>query len=520
MSAEQLQNWLAPGVLGFYRSCEVTICGIVDRNHQAYNLFTLFSFEDSDTPANPEPHFLSHKNDHINDEFCLFVAQYKASLDYAISFYQEVQSGIKKANTPFGKLIIPEMTQVPPIFVPVDSTQTALMNRILKNNFCGGSMVLEWFGGKSTLRSLLNEKELQKATLRIREILPIDLFTVSDRIGNILFQLPEQIVFCKLSGTQNNTFCTIVFDKRIEHPEKYIVTTMTDTDHILIEAQVITNRCEHEWKLTLGETGGPYVITVMDTEHHIPVLRQTTSMMRTISNVLTFRGNLDSVRTITINGHTEKVTVNTSQLTTVGQPEYPWKSAAYQRQYEKRINELAISREFIRYGKGRNDRERGLRDLRSLMNATVNTQICLWDPYLSAKDLLETWYHTDTYGLELRAITSHKLLKREASSLETWMTEQRKQLSEGSNQYGINLQWRIQHDKFGFSFHDRFLILLPPNNETPRVWSLGTSLNSFGETHHILQLVSNPGYIADAFEELWSALEDSSCQIWNSNEVN
>ncbi len=520
MSAEQLQNWIAPGVLGFYRSCEVTICGIIDRNHQAYNLFTLFSFEVPDTPATLEPHFLSQKNDHINDEFCLFVAQYKASLDHAIAFYREVQSGTDKVNTPLGELIIPEMTQVPPMFVPVDSTQTVLMNRILKNNFCGGSMVLEWFGAKDTLHSFLNEKELQKATLRIREILPIDLFTVSDRIGNVLFQLPEQIVFCKLSGTQDHTFCTIVFDKRIEHLEKYAVTATTDIDHTLIGTQIVSNRSEHEWNLILDETGGPYVITVMDTEHHIPVLRQTTSMMRTMSSILTFCGNLDSVRTIKIDGHTEEVTVNTSQLITVGQQEYPWKIAMHQRQYEKRINELAISREFIRYGKGCNNREQGLRDLRALMNATVNTRICLWDPYLSAKDLLETWYHTDTYGLELRAITSHKILKREASSLETWKNEQRKELSEGSNQYGINLQWRIQHDRFSFSFHDRFLILLPPNDETPKAWSLGTSVNSFGETHHILQLVSNPGYIADAFEELWNALDDPSCQIWNSKEVN
>ena len=61
------------------------------------------------------------------------------------------------------------------------------------------------------------------------------------------------------------------------------------------------------------------------------------------------------------------------------------------------------------------------------------------------------------------------------------------------------------------------MIQLPPDEE-PRVWSLGKSVNGLGKSHHILQLVSNPGYIVDDFEELWNALEDPSCQIWNSKE--
>lgn len=130
---------------------------------------------------------------------------------------------------------------------------------------------------------------------------------------------------------------------------------------------------------------------------------------------------------------------------------------------------------------------------------------------------METWYYTDTYGLELRAITSNEIAKKKKISVNDWISEQRDILREGSNQYGINLQWRVQHDLFGFSFHDRFLILLP-NGDRPRAWSLGTSINSFGKTHHIFQAVSNPGYIADDFEDLWDRLSDTSCQIWNSRE--
>lgn len=56
------------------------------------------------------------------------------------------------------------------------------------------------------------------------------------------------------------------------------------------------------------------------------------------------------------------------------------------------MDELMRSQEFIRYGKGSNvgDRQRALNDLRALMNVGPDTRVCLWDPYLSAEDLLET----------------------------------------------------------------------------------------------------------------------------------
>lgn len=175
-----------------------------------------------------------------------------------------------------------------------------------------------------------------------------------------------------------------------------------------------------------------------------------------MSSVITFCGDLDCLRTISMGEHTESIPVNSSKRVTVGRPEYQWKAAMQRRRYQKRMKELAQSREFIRYGKAHSDREKGLCDLRALMNAPVDTRVCLWDPYLNTKYLLETWYFTDTFGLELRAITSSEIQKSLKMSLEEWKSEQCKILLAGSNQYGINIQWRVQHDLFGFSFHDRF----------------------------------------------------------------
>lgn len=215
---------------------------------------------------------MTQKNEHFGPNLCLIIVQYHIAIEDAVKAYGEIVAGAKKINTPLGHLNIFDATEIPPIFAPIDSTQTILLNRVLKNNFCGGSMVLEWFVSKDHIYELFEEKYLQQALLRICELLPIDLFSLSDRVENVLFQLPSQIAFCHLSGSANDTICTICFDERSEKLEKYVVTTMTDIDHVLMGFQIAKNANKREWEITLAETGGPYIITVMDSEYQIPIM--------------------------------------------------------------------------------------------------------------------------------------------------------------------------------------------------------------------------------------------------------
>lgn len=82
------------------------------------------------------------------------------------------------------------------------------------------------------------------------------------------------------------------------------------------------------------------------------------------------------------------------------------------------------------------------------------------------------------------------------------------------NNHFLNLEFRIQHTNFGWSFHDRFLIFPSGDLKRPQVFSLGTSINSYGVNHHILQEVSHPQPIVDAFNELWNELQHSDCLVW------
>lgn len=95
-----------------------------------------------------------------------------------------------------------------------------------------------------------------------------------------------------------------------------------------------------------------------------------------------------------------------------------------------------------------------------------------------------------------------------------WIEQQQEIMEKRSNHYGIHVELRCQWADYGYSFHDRFLMVLNLNQDTSSVWSLGTSVNSLGNKHHIIQSVEHPQMMIDAFEELWNELDAPECLVW------
>lgn len=95
-------------------------------------------------------------------------------------------------------------------------------------------------------------------------------------------------------------------------------------------------------------------------------------------------------------------------------------------------------------------------------------------------------------------------------------TEQRATLTSlKSNLRGLHLEFRMRTGTAGWGFHDRFLIF-PAADSAALAWSLGTSVNSLGRQHHILQRVDDGQRIRDAFVELWDALDQPEHLIWKT----
>jgi hypothetical protein len=77
----------------------------------------------------------------------------------------------------------------------------------------------------------------------------------------------------------------------------------------------------------------------------------------------------------------------------------------------------------------------------------------------------------------------------------------------------LKLEFRTRTGDVGWAFHDRFLIF-PITGRAALAWSLGTSVNSLGKQHHILQQAGDGQRIMDAFLDLWNELDGADYQIW------
>ena len=185
--------------------------------------------------------------------------------------------------------------------------------------------------------------------------------------------------------------------------------------------------------------------------------------------------------------------------------------------YDAEKKQLEKSLSFKQYKKGASG---GVEDLQKLIQQKDENGVYIWDPFLSSTDILKTLFYSKTAGVPLKAIgsindTVKMVYQKKGMSISDIIAEYKTKLDNPNhNNHLLNLEFRIQHTNFGWAFHDRFLIFPSGELKRPQVYSLGTSINSYGDNHHILQEVSHPQPVVDAFNELWDKLNNSDCLVW------
>lgn len=516
------------GNLGFYTSCEVTHITVFDKEtRQAYNYYTVFVLEERDL-RNSELKYLTEKPLSLSNRFSLCIMQYQAELKDAQQNYEQLISASTTCDIGCGQLNIGRFKILPKQFIPCDSTKTIPLNKGLKNNFQNGSYILELFDMQKPLSVLLTQKELHLAAQKLQEILPIDLFVLSDRVGNMVFQFPSQVlgINFKPDREEQNLEFNLSIDNRILNPQRYLVMVSNEFDDTFVGFG-IKEQVEASFTLNTGDTATLNQIKVVDKETRLIVFLASASFIRSIGMSMNIGSRFGNERIIIDgNGHTIMVPVDSQESFEIPRKSVSeWKDYTRRRQYRMDLEKLEKQMKFIQYGgQGRNDREKAMHDIRNLIRRFEDKKIYLWDPYLSANDIFNTLYYTRHYNTELRAITSGILKKRNNidgtnyTDIKLWMADQKEIFETRSNNYGIKLEVRCQHGNYGFSFHDRFLIFISEEN-TAKVWSLGTSINSLGGAHHIVQEVNHPQHIVNAFEQLWNALDNKDCLVWNSQQL-
>jgi hypothetical protein len=543
--------------IGFYNKCEIIeIFGYNKDKKEAFNIYTLLVFEN--TQQNIIKELMTNKLQKFNGYKNLSwgIQRRVVQIDIIRKLYIELLENNKyEIDDPLkiGKLKFLEEKYLPPV---ESSNKKIQLNNVVKNNFSNGSYLLEFFDEeKEYIKFLLDDPALlNEFSEQVSNILPIKIGTVSDRLGNIVFQFPINSFHLSFDSIVDITKNKPIFQgfKFKIYPIKnfdiknLLIKIYEEDSEKLITKHSIIEVTENIINILLNDSFGTY-IEIMDKRSKLIIYKYQAFIIKHMNikmNVAEHQNRIFSIK----KEKQEPIQVSTmASNSIIGKNKVKahneWIS---NRVYEEELKELEKSKAFIQYFA--NEEEKALSDVQYLINKYGEQGVYIWDPYLSAIDIKNTLYHSKMTNVPMKSITG---LQQGSKKLEIFFKDSRFLIETNKPKRYICLDFQYKLIKFqqlskrqkakvdminefeedkkdflfldlevrgkigssGYNFHDRFLIF---PGEKVKVWSLGISVNQLGKSHHILQEVKNAQHILNAFDKLWDELNHEECLVWKS----
>jgi hypothetical protein len=511
-----------PGNIAFFESCEVTQLFLYDKiSKKPINVFILACFEEK--PFVETNHQFLTKRLKVSNNLSLCIQRYSLSLSQAAATFTHLLQANEWDFDGDTSLILSPLTGLTKQFIP--SSESVRINAALKNNFGSGSYAIEFFDeSKQHVQSLFaleNIDALNQLSEQINTIVPLDLAVARERLGNILFQFPIRLM---VSSSQALSGWNGVRVKFKWHPNlttipACFVQVESELDQVYLGNTIQSYNGQAQQEIITGNLDGLNTIKIWRSSP--PLLLHL--FRGTYLKGINFRPSIIQPvkRKFQSQGQTQQVTVQSSDQSSQTRPVT---STTYRQHitnvlYTAGREKLEQQLNFKQYFTGK--RIEALTDLRTLLNQHGQHGAWLWDPFLSAEDILTTLFYCQHTGAPLLAIGSDNQATKKVYGYQGKPTvdviaDYASLLAQNANNSsGLRLEFRLQHENHGWAFHDRFLIFpATVDRPTPRAYSLGTSVNSVGNSHHVLQEVSHPQRIADAFQHLWNKLTHPDCLVW------
>lgn len=553
---KELKRLLKPDVVGFYESFEVTEILGFQKDGTATNFFSLIVAEPGLPPEGTvKPECLTQERIELKgSDYKFGVFRFRVSIQFLVDVLERfVKTG--EWQTGPKPLTVGKLAPVLPQFVHADFNDPHPWNSVLKNNFYEGSHVLELFDtSKDAARFLLRDSRLlTELSKRVRSVVPMDIDGLSDRLGNIAIQLPVTVISTGVRGSPvGDQSIRVAWNaKATPRPlrvscEIYSDSTIDAFDSKTVGVPPVK---PEESTFKLRSPGGGARTYLWDDSNQVllsasPV--QTFLLMAGISmHVTSIDAPGEPKRKFSIPAKGAAPRSEEIELKRVDKPYFvgspperprePWRS---ERIFKLSSRQLQERKEFVQYGQftGRGRKE-ALADVHWLLEKHGALGAWLWDPFLNAEDVLQTLFFSPHRDSDLRALSNGKTFESPDDDEEddagapspagaqaapavdgsiAWKKEQSEILDANcGNRVGLKLDFRLRRNGAGWKFHDRFLIF-PKEEGGALAWSLGTSVNSLGSSHHILQKVSNGELVQNAFLSLWDRLEKDDYKVWEA----
>jgi hypothetical protein len=506
------------GNIAFYNSCEVTeifLCRKSDKT--IFNFFTLSVFEEK--PYSGFNKFFLGSRIPVNKDYSIGIQRYWLTITEAETKFDTLKTRNKWSANGTNFSQFPQLKYLTKQYIPsIDGNR---VNKILKNNYHNGSYTIEFFDEvKTNLDFLLKLESLDKLneiSAQIKKIVPIDLSVVRDRIGNFVFQFPITIIDTdsKALPTWDGVDINFSWHNSVSSIPDCLIQVESTFDKNYMGAVIEDYNKSNNQKIIIGN---------LDQINHIKIWRKSPTLIissHSGSFIRKFDFNMSIIshepRLFELNGAMQQVQVASSDKKSKNKKDSSYTIHINNYLYDAEKKQLEKALSFKQYRKGSLG---GIEDLQKLIQQKGENGVYIWDPFLSSTDILKTLFYSKTSGVPLKAIgsindTVKMVYKKKGMSVADIIAEYQVPLNNPNhNNHFLNLEFRIQHTSFGWAFHDRFLIFPSGELKRPQVYSLGTSINSYGENHHILQEVSHPQPVVDAFNELWDKLNKPDCLVW------
>ena len=550
------------GNIGIYNSCEVTELVIMEPTNKIYNLYTLCVFQEKD--VTPKKHQYDKglcNRIEIDDKHSIGIFQYelelteiKENFEKLINEYKWISNHKDESSIKYDDLRILKKQFIPSI----DENR---LNHGLKNNFYSGSYILEFFDEKKQFGFLTEDEEnFEKISKKINKRIPINLFKIRDRLGNFIFQFPVNILNVD-TKVASDSWDSLNFNLSW-HP---LIKDNFPDCFLTVDSVLDNNYMGNNFKEYDGNDFQEVYVGNVDSSVNVKIWRKDPNLiLYTDSNHYIKSIDLS----ISIGSLNKRYFMNDGEKVVISLTSKDFESSVEDQQYYQYINNsigikekylLQETLSFKQYTPEHGKRE-GLSDLRRLISENGKNGVYLWDPYLSFDEIINTLFYCHFEGVELKALGSLNknvirissknhiqndfnnifkernfiqnfcLIKKKVLDFISFLKkiighskyddnakwiEKQKNLFKNlnSNFEGLNLEFRVQ---IGKGAHDRFLIFPgnPKRYEQPKVYSLGTSVNSFGRNYHILQEVSYPQAVILEFNKIWEESKKPENLIW------
>jgi len=531
-----------PNVIGFYKECELTHIFLSSkRTKKLYHYFAVANFEEF---VEPEPkvrdHNITTKLQEVNSDFSLGIVKKRLSIDETRTVLVGLSQGsMSVAGQPFE---LPVAVQLLPK-VHVSSLwgyEGVPISQILKPNLWGDRYIIECVAIANPFQDVISPHEMSRINELTKSLIPINLSHLPDKIGSIIFEFPITILSAGAQISKDWTHARITMTGAVDSINaKDIVSSITTK----LDGNV-TGTSTHEGitsgeEFTIGDSNN-LELRVYNKENDVIFHHSMVNFIRGINMSMNIGGQNSEPRTYRELDGTEVTVELFERGPSTRESVARYDSRTRMRIYQNEIHER--SGRFLSVRKG--DRDKAMAFIKQQLKdlSTSATEVWLWDPYLQCHDILDTLYHVAIRNIRFKCITSVakkkerfeetkeisrlKLIKQLLASLKRkkennnrfkeFRDSQREAFIRNSNNLGVQLEFRACHDNIGFDFHDRFLFFIPESiDELPTVFSLGTSINSLGKSHHLMQQTLDPRNIVAAFEELWTLLDRDDARIIN-----